>query len=142
MRDRGHAGVELALAVGVLLFPVALVITAFGPGSERRVAAEAMASEASRAAVLQLDQSAGHTQVIADAAGLGIDPSLVRVGWCGADPAPMNRPGGVCQFTRGSVVAVTIELWTPLITTPWGAVGGLWASADHTEPIDLYRSLE
>jgi len=90
--DRGHAGVELALAVGVLLFPVALVITAFGPWSERRVEAEAIAAEASRAAVLQLDQDAGQAQVVADAAGLGIDPSLVRVGWCGADPAPMISP--------------------------------------------------
>ncbi|HEX6222572.1 MAG TPA: hypothetical protein VF115_15880 [Acidimicrobiia bacterium] len=142
MRDRGHAAVELAVAVGVLLFPVALVVTAFGPWSERKVEAEAVAAEAARATVLELDQSAGEGQVIADTRSLDIDPSLVRVGWCGASPSTLGGgPTGVCPLTRGSVVSVTVELWTPLVSTPWGAVGGLWVSADHTEPIDLYRSL-
>ena len=141
MSDRGHAAVEFALAVGVLLFPVALVVTAFGPWSEKKVDAEAMAAEAARAAVLELDQASGQRQVIADAAVFGLDPSMVRVGWCGAPPSPLDSPAGICPLTRGSVVSVTIELWTPLVSTPWGPVGGVWASADHTEPIDLYRSL-
>lgn len=141
MRDRGHAAVELAIAVGVLLFPVALVVTAFGPWSERRVDAEAVAAEATRAAVLELDQMAGQAQVVADIESLDIDPSLVRVGWCGAAPTNLATPSGACPLSRGSVVSVTVELWTPLIATPWGSVGGLWVSADHSEPIDLYRSL-
>lgn len=141
MRDRGHAAVEFAVAVGVLLFPVALVVTAFGPWSERRVEAEAVAAEAARAAVLELDQAAGQAQLVADVGNLGIDSSLVRVGWCGAGPTDVATPSGSCPLTRGSVVSVTVELWTQLISTPWGSVGGLWVTADHTEPIDLYRSL-
>lgn len=141
MTERGHAAVEFALAVGVLLLPVALVVTAFGPWSEQRVEAEAMAAEAARAAVLQLDQSAGQAQVLADAESLGIDISDIRVGWCGAGPSSLADASGACPLTRGSVVSVAIELWTPMITTPWGPVGGLWVSADHAEPIDLYRSL-
>lgn len=141
MTDRGHAGVEFALAVGVLLFPVALVVTAFGPWSERRVEAEAMAAEGARAAVLQLDQVAGQVQIATDTESLGIDLSHVRVGWCGASPSVVGAAAGSCSLARGSVVSVTIELWTPLITTPWGPVGGLWVTADHSEPIDLYRSL-
>jgi len=141
MRDRGHAAVEFAVAVGVLLFPVALVVTAFGPWSERRVEAEAVAAEAARAAVLELDQAAGLAQLVADVGNLGIDASLVRVGWCGAGPTDVATPSGSCPLTRGSVVSVTVELWTQLISTPWGSVGGLWVTADHTEPIDLYRSL-
>lgn len=129
------------MAVGVLLLPVALVVTAFGPWSERRVDAEALAAEAARAAVLELSQSAGDAVVAADAASQGIDLSLVRVGWCGASPAPSSSPSGHCQMGRGTAVSVTIELWTPLIATPWGAVGGLWVSGEHSEPIDLYRSL-
>lgn len=141
MRDDGHAAVEFAMAVGVLLLPVALVVMAFAPWSERRVEAEAMAAEAARAAVLELSQSAGNGQVIAETGSLNIDPSLVRLGWCGASPTALSAPSGWCSMARGSVVSVTIELWTPLISTPWGAVGGLWVSADHSEPIDLYRSL-
>jgi hypothetical protein len=141
MTDLGHAAVEFALAVGVLLLPVALVVTAFGPWSEQRVEAEAMAAEAARAAVIQLDQEAGQVQIAADIESLGVDPSHVRVGWCGASPSAVEAPAGWCSLIRGSVVSVSIELWTPLIITPWGPVGGLWVTADHTEPIDLYRSL-
>lgn len=139
MKDRGHAAVELALAVGVLLLPVALVITGFGPWSERRVEAEAIAAEATRAAVLDLNHDAGHAVVSAVSAGYGISPEHVRVGWCGATPA--QDPAGACVFERGAVVSVTVELWTPLVATPWGSVGGLWVVGEHSEPIDLYRSL-
>jgi hypothetical protein len=143
VRHEGHAAVEFALAVGVLLLPVALVVMAFGPWSERRVEAEAVATEAARATVLELSQAAGQELVATEVAGLGIDPSLVRVGWCGSESAGLGEPvSGVCPLSRGSVVSVTVELWTPLIATPWGAVGGLWVSADHAEPIDLYRSLD
>ncbi|HEX6301462.1 MAG TPA: hypothetical protein VF148_13435 [Acidimicrobiia bacterium] len=139
MRDEGHAAVELAFAVGVLLLPVALVVTGFGPWSERRVEAEAIAAEAARAAVLDLSHEAGHGAVSSMTSTLGIPAGLVLVGWCNADPAP--EPAGSCSFERGAVVSITVELWTPLVDTPWGAVGGLWVVGEHSEPIDLYRSL-
>jgi hypothetical protein len=131
--------VELALAVGVLLIPAAIAVLAFGPWSEKRVAAEAMAAEAARAAVIELSLPAGAAALVDQADALGLDPSAVRLGWCGARPA--NEPAGLCELTRGSVVTATVEVWTPLIPTPWGSVGGLWVLATHTEPIDLYRSL-
>jgi len=139
VRDRGHAAVELALAIGVLMLPAALAVLAFGPWSERRVAAEAMAAEAARAAVIELETDAGAMAAEDQAAGLGLDPTHWRLGWCGAVPA--SEAGGTCAFTRGGLVTVEVEVWTPLITTPWGDVGGLWVGADHVEPIDLYRSL-
>lgn len=141
MSDRGHAAVELALAVGVLLLPVALVVTSFGPWSERRVAAAAMAAEAARAAVIELSHEAGTTVVSTSADALGVDLPLVRMGWCGASPTPVDSPSGWCSLERGSVVTVTVEVWTPLVNTPWGPVGGLWVTSSHSEPVDLYRSL-
>jgi hypothetical protein len=139
MTDRGHAAVELALGIGVLLVPAALAVLSFGPWSETRVAAEALAAEAARATVLVLSHAAGEAVVVEQASTLGLDAEMVRVGWCGADPE--NPAAGVCSFARGSVVSVSVEVWTPLVSTPWGPVGGLWVSADHSEPIDLYRSL-
>lgn len=139
MREDGHAAIELALAVGVLLLPVALVVTGFGPWSERRVEAEAIAAEAARAAVLDLSHEAGHGVVSSMTSTLGIPAGLARVGWCGA--APAQEPAGACVFERGAVVSIAIELWTPLVGTPWGSVGGLWVLGEHSEPIDLYRSL-
>jgi hypothetical protein len=139
MTDRGHAAVELALAVGVLLLPVAIVVTGFGPWSETRVEAEAMAAEAARSAVLGLSQQAGLDIVATATSMMGVDPDMVRVGWCGA--APTVEGAGSCPFQRGSVVTATIQVWVPLVSTPWGALGGLWVSGEHSEPIDLYRSL-
>lgn len=139
MIDRGHAAVELALAVGVLLLPVAIAVTAFGPWSERRVAAEAIAAESARAAVLELNHDAGLGAMTATASSLGLPTDVVRMGWCGATPSAV--PSGVCSFDRGAVISVTIQVWAPLVNTPWGPVGGLWVTADHSEPVDLYRSL-
>lgn len=127
------------MAVGVLLLPVALVVIGFGPWSERRVEAEAVAAEAARAAVLSLSVEAGEAAAIEALHDVDIDRELVRIGWCGA--APARVPAGTCSFERGSVVAVNVELWTPLVSTPWGPVGGLWVVGEHSEPIDLYRSL-
>jgi hypothetical protein len=100
-----------------------------------------VAAEASRAAVLELSQAAGEVVVAHATAAAGIDAMSVRVGWCGAVPGSLGSHTGSCPLTRGSVVSITIEVWAPLIDTPWGAVGGIWVSAGHTEPIDLYRSL-
>lgn len=139
MTDRGHAAVELALAVGVLLLPVALMVVGFGPWSERRVEAEAVAAEAARSTVLELSHEAGLATVAATTEAYGIPPDQVRIGWCGAEPTVVGA--GSCALQRGGVVSVTVELWTPLVATPWGPVGGLWVVGDHAEPIDLYRSL-
>ena len=138
MSERGHAAVELALAVAALLLPVAIVLLAFGPWSERRVTAEAIAAEAARSAAIELDLDAGMESIVAQIRGLGFEDP-VKVGWCGAEPSSPAQ--GVCPFTRGSVVSVTVSLWAPVVTTPWGDVGGVWVVGEHSEPIDLYRSM-
>ena len=137
--EKGHAAAEFALAVGVLMLPVALVILSFGPWLDTRVTAEAAAAEGVRAAVLSLDQAVAN-RVLADVVeSSGSTSALTRVGWCGNEPAV--SPSGWCTMTRGSVIEVDIEVWTPLFSTPWGSVGGLWVGGHHAEPIDLYRSL-
>ena len=141
MTDRGHAAVEFALAVGVLLLPAALFVVSLGPWLEQRVAAGAVAAEAARAAAIDLDLDVG-TRVarsVIDSHGLPMDQA--RLGWCGATPSQVDSPTGSCQLTRGSVVTAEIELWVPLVVTPWGPVGGFWTAATHAEPIDLYRSI-
>lgn len=141
MSDRGHAAVEFALAVGVLLLPVALAVLSFGPWLEHRVVARAAAAEAARAAVVDLDHSAGAALAVSVITGHGLEVGSARLGWCGASPAAIVSPAGSCPLTRGSITEATVQLWVPLLNTPWGPVGGLWATASHSEPVDLYRSL-
>ena len=138
-RDAGYAPVEVALGIGLLLLPVAVVVMSFGPWLESRVIAEAMAAEASRAAVIALDVEQGSGVASEIAANHGIESSEVEVGWCGAVPA--TEASGSCSFERGSSVTVEVRVWTPAITMPWGEVGGVWVSRAHSEPVDLYRSL-
>lgn len=141
MTDRGHAAVELALAVAVLMLPVALVVTSFGPWSERRVLAEAAAAEAARAVVLALDHRVGLDVIASMTEGHGMAPDQVRASWCGQQVSSLAELAGGCSLTRGSVVTATVQVWVPLIPTPWGDVGGLWATGVHAEPVDLYRSI-
>jgi hypothetical protein len=141
MIDRGHAAVEFALAVGVLLLPVAVVVSSFGPWSERRVLAESAAAEAARVAVIELDQARGVEVVRQAVLAHGLSEDLVRLGWCGSSPGPLVAPTGSCPFTRGSSVRAVVEVWVPVVNTPWGEVGGLWVSASHVEPLDAFRSL-
>jgi hypothetical protein len=139
--ERGHAAVELGLAVGLLMLPVAIAVLAFGPWSERRVLAEAAAAEAARAAAIYLDASSGASVVDEMAANHGIGPDLVRLGWCG-EAASVDFDGlTACSFERGSTVTARVEVWVPLVATPWGEIGGVWVGAEHSEPVDLYRSL-
>jgi hypothetical protein len=139
--DRGHAAVELGLGVGLLLLPVAIAVLAFGPWSERRVFAEAAAAEAARAAVIHLDVSAGARVVSEMASNHGLAEDLVRLGWCGETPSTVSGETTPCSFDRGSAISAEVEVWVPLLATPWGQVGGLWVGAQHSEPVDLYRSL-
>jgi hypothetical protein len=141
MNERGHAAVELGLAVGLLLLPVAIAVLAFGPWSERRVFAEAAASEAARAAVIYLDISPGASVVYEMAANHGLGPDLVRLGWCGQPPSTQTTEMSACSFDRGATITAQVDVWVPLVATPWGEVGGLWVGATHSEPVDLYRSL-
>lgn len=141
MRDEGHAAVELAIAVGVLLLPVALVVLSFGPWLERRVVARAAAAEAARAAVVELDHRAGAEAARQLVGAHDLDLDFARLGWCGSTPESITAPSGWCPMDRGSVVEARIELWAPLISSPWGGIGGLWVAASHGEPVDLYRSI-
>lgn len=141
MSDGGHAAVELAMAVAVLLLPVALVVTGFGPWSERRVMAEAVAAEAAREVVLSLDHAAGVDVVSFATDARGLDDSEVRLGWCGTPVTVLAVAAAGCSLQRGTSVEAEVHLWTPLISTPWGPIGGLWVVGHHSEPIDLYRSL-
>jgi hypothetical protein len=141
LSDRGHAAVELAMAVAVLLLPVGLVVTAFGPWSEHRVLAESMAAEAARAVAIDLDHGSGTDVVMTAAVTHGMPLELVRLGWCGTPPADVVGAAAACPLVRGSEVVAEVLVWTPLFDTPWGEIGGLWVTALHAEPVDLYRSL-
>ena len=141
MNDEGHGAVEFALAVGLLLLPIAIAVLAFGPWSERRVVAEAAAAEAARTAVVSLDLARGSQVVSVIGANHGLSSESIRLGWCGSELAVPESAISGCSLERGSEVVAEVQIWTPIVSTPWGPVGGLWVTGVHAEPVDLYRSL-
>jgi hypothetical protein len=141
VNDEGHGAVEFALAMGLLLLPIAFAVLAFGPWSERRVVAEAAAAEAARTAVVSLDLVRGSHVVSEIGANHGLSPDSVRLGWCGSEPGSLDVSTSGCSMDRGSEVVAEVRIWTPVFMTPWGPVGGLWVTGVHAEPVDLYRSL-
>lgn len=137
--ESGHAAIELALAVGLLLIPAAVVVLGFGPWSERTVLAEAVAAEAGRAAVIELSVPSGIAVAAQMAGNYGLPPDSLKIGFCGA--VPTVGGAGECPMSRGATVVTVVEVWVPLVETPWGSIGGLWVTRSHTENIDPYRSL-
>lgn len=137
------ASLELALGAGLLVIPALVVVVSFGPWLEGRAFARAAAAEAARSAVLaQGDPAAAGSALVADmAVGRGIDPGSVRVAMCGGPPLPAGAGQGYCLLVRGAMVTATVSVVVPLISTPWGPVGGLTVVASHSEPVDAYRSL-
>ena len=82
---------EMALGVGLLMVPVAMLVMSFGPGLERRSFVRLAAAEASRAVVISDgDVSTALVQVSAMAFNHGYRPAEVSVGLCGAEPAPLS----------------------------------------------------
>jgi len=67
------------------------------------------------------------------------DRILARADPLRAFAAEIFRSAGLAH--EQAAITAEVLVWVPLVTTPWGEVGGLWSGASHSEPVDLYRSL-
>jgi hypothetical protein len=147
-RERGAASLELALGIGLLMLPVAMLVFSFGPALQMRSFVRLSAAEASRAIVISDgDTATAFTQIATMASNEGFDPSQVRVGLCGAAPAPLSGGGSAAcpsPLPRGVEVVARVEIDVPLIIVPGigASVGGFPVWAEHGSLVDLYRSVE
>jgi len=131
-RERGHVAIEFALAIGVLLFPVVLLVAVLPSWVEREHAASVAAREAASAAVASypLDgRDAGRLAALDAAANYGITPRHIAV-----DFERYDR-------RRGGLVSARVTVAMPAIVVPGiGTVGGFDWSVVHSRRIDDYRS--
>jgi hypothetical protein len=129
---RGFVATELALGVGLLLLPVALLVLTLPTWSERQTDAREMAREAGRtvATAGSCDPAAARAVVDTMAANLGVAAPDVAVSLdCAPGPLPPRR-----ELT----VSVTVRI--PAVSVPGvGAVGAWSWTARHRETIDAYR---
>jgi hypothetical protein len=131
--DRGAAAVELPLAVGLLLLPIAMIVMIVPQWPERQTIATAAAKEAASLYANATDPSTGAAQaqvVVEQAAanhGLGAGAMTLRLGgeWC-----------------RACTVSATVTVMIPAVDLPFaGSVGGFEWTATSEARIDDYREL-
>jgi len=143
VNQRGTASLELALGMAVLVIPAVMVVISFSTWLEARSFVRAAAAEGARAAVLaEADAAAAGSAVVSDmATGRGFGDGQVRVSMCGGPEWAAGFGSGTCVIERGGFVVAAVSVDVPLVTTPWGEVGGVTVSFVHSEPVDAYRSL-
>jgi hypothetical protein len=135
-REHGYVAGELALGIGLLIFPVALLVLTLPTWSERQTTARSIAREVSRVVAVAgvCDRGRAVDTGRDMARNLGLPPNDVDVQ---LDCAPGER------LRRGGSVRAAVTVAVPAVTFPGiGSVGAWSWTAHHSEPIDQYRSFE
>lgn len=137
-RERGSVAIEMVLAIGLLLVPIASALAQVPAWVATSQAANAAAVEAARQIVLAetLPQGLNRAEAVAMATlvDYGFDPSdLVEI------QVDLDPPG---ELQRGQQVTVTIRLrGSPIVVPGFGPVGNPYtAHGAATERVDDYRS--
>jgi hypothetical protein len=134
--ERGFVAIELALGVGLLLIPVALLVITIPTWSERQATARAIVREVARSTAVAGVCDTGAADETADtmADNLGVEPGEVEVDL-------RCFPGE--RLPRGGEVEAAVTIQMPAMRFPGiTQVGGWDWTANHREPVDPYRSFE
>jgi hypothetical protein len=134
-RQAGFIAIELAIGVGLLLFPVAMLVLTLPTWSERQTAARSIARETARVAAVtgECDEAAAQRLALTMASNLDLPTSSVLVELDCVAGSPLPRGGAVTSRVTARMPAVAI----PGI----GGVGEWSWTVVHHEPVDQYRSL-
>ncbi len=129
--EAGMVVAEFTVVVGMILFPVMILVLSFPVWVERQSMARVAAQEAARTVALADDTDAGVAaaeQLVAEiATNHGVDPSAMTVTFTGS-------------ASRGSNVTATVDVDFPPLSLPLlGGVGSVHWSTSHTERVDDYR---
>jgi hypothetical protein len=128
---RGFVAIELVLAIGLLLFPVVMLVGSLPQWSERQHAAIVAAREAARVAAQEWPAD-GEVEAERAArevtATYGIAPGDLKI--------TVSPPPG-----RGGMLTATVTVRMPALAVPLLASVGAWSwTASESVRIDDYRS--
>jgi hypothetical protein len=131
-RQDGYVALELALATGLLVLPLTIMVLTFPTWIERQSLARSSAQEAARTVVLadSWDQGTAKATALVGqmAAGYGLSADDVSVRFTGS-------------LERGAAVTATVTVTVPAANLPFIASVGSWSlSGSDTEKVDQYRS--
>lgn len=130
--EAGYAAVELTLAIGMLLIPIACLVLTLPTWVERQTVARTASREAARQLAGAPTWGAGVTQ-----ADRTVDEITDNNGLNRADV----RSGYQGSHTRGGTVTAQVTIDIPAVNLPlFGPTGGFSYTATHNETVDSYRS--
>lgn len=147
-RESGYVAMELALGLGLLVLPMALVALSFPTWVERQALATAAAQEAARAVVVAASAQDGELvarRIVSEiAANNGLDVGELAVCFA-THPSREVAPSGcgVLRLERGTAVTAHVQVRLPALSLPGldVAVGEVVRTVSHTEHVDRYREL-
>jgi hypothetical protein len=134
--ERGYVAGELALGIGLLVFPVSLLVLTLPTWSERQTTARSVAREVARVVAVAgvCDRERAFETGRDMARNLGLPPADLDIQ---LDCAPGAR------LPRGEPVRASVTVAVPAVDFPGiGSVGAWSWTAHHSEPVDQYRSVE
>jgi hypothetical protein len=132
--EDGYVAAELALGIGLLVFPVAMLVLTLPTWSERQSVARAIAREAARTVATdgECDVDAAKRVASTMAGNTGLRGGSI-------DVALDCRSGQ--RLPRGGEVTARVTVSMPAVAIPGIAEVGAWRwTARHAEPVDQYRS--
>ena len=130
--ERGFIATELAMGLGLLVFPVALLVLTLPCWSERQATARVISREVARRIAREgvCDRGLARALGATMARNLGVPAD-------GFDVA-VTCPGGA-ELTPGADVEARVTVQMPAVDIPGiGAVGAWSWTARHREPVDRY----
>lgn len=131
VNEAGFVMTEFVLAIAVLLLPVTLLVSVFPTWSERKELAVVAAREAARTYVITRDAAAAQLVVDEIADNYALEGSSMRLELNGN---PSTPGGEITAIVHVGVPATVI----PIMNADADA---FMISNQHTEVVDLYRSL-
>lgn len=129
-REAGHVALEFALAIGLLVFPVTILVASLPTWIERQSAARVAAQEAAREVVLadSWDEGTDRGKAVAEQVAANHAIGTVSVAFSGS-------------LERGGQVSASVTVKMPAMVVPGMGRVGAWSwTVTHTEQVDLYRS--
>ena len=130
--ERGFIATELAMGLGLLVFPVALLVLTLPGWSERQATARVISREVARRIAREgvCDRAAARALGATMARNLGVPADGFDV--------DVTCPGGA-ELTPGADVEARVTVQMPAVNIPGiGAVGAWSWTARHREPVDRY----
>lgn len=132
--DAGAAAIEMPLAVGLLLLPIAILVMMVPQWPERQTVARAAAKDAATVYANAPDEQSGQAQAAAvvstAAANHGMPAGSMSI-----------ELGG--EWCRACTVTVSVTVLIPAVDVPFaGTIGSFGYTATSSARIDDYRSFD